>query len=46
LGGGELAGDDKNVFPNRGVGIVVKAPGQSHFCYQDSDTFCIPMYFF
>ena len=44
LGGGKLAGDDENVFPNRGVGIVVKAPGQSHFCYQDSDTFIIPMY--
>ncbi|KAL7070202.1 hypothetical protein ACQ4LE_010403 [Meloidogyne hapla] len=43
LGGGKLAGDDENVFPNRGVGIIVKAPGQSHFCYQDADTFCIPL---
>nr|CAD2172391.1 unnamed protein product [Meloidogyne enterolobii] len=43
LGGGKLAGDDENVFPNRGVGIVVKAPGQSHFCYEDADTFCIPV---
>ncbi|KAL3092410.1 hypothetical protein niasHS_007619 [Heterodera schachtii] len=44
LEGGRLAGDDgTSVYPNRGVGLEVEAPGHVHFTYWGRDIFCIPM---
>uniref|UniRef100_A0A914GZJ1 FAD dependent oxidoreductase domain-containing protein n=1 Tax=Globodera rostochiensis TaxID=31243 RepID=A0A914GZJ1_GLORO len=44
LDGGRLAGDDgTSVYPNRGVGLEVEAPGHAHFTYWGRNVFCIPL---
>ncbi|KAI6187347.1 D-amino-acid oxidase [Aphelenchoides besseyi] len=41
--GGQLAGDDDTIVPNRGVILEVDAPWHHHFNYRDFTTFTIPM---
>ncbi|VDK80817.1 unnamed protein product [Onchocerca ochengi] len=44
LNGGKIAadGDDKNMFPIRGIIFVVNATWHKHFLYREFDTFSIP----
>ena len=39
----KLAGDDDQLVPIRGVGLLVEAPWHKHFHYRDFNTFTIPM---